>query len=74
MDTLDIYTMSPDKLVRALLDMGWSQEEIALYVDSNQSTISRVLRGQHQNPRYQLVQNLRELIINCNELSNLTNH
>ncbi len=59
----------PDELVRALIRAGWSQGEIADAIDVTQPTVSRILSGQHKNPRYSAVERLRQLVQNLEEFS-----
>lgn len=64
-----VYTQRPDQLVSALQSAGWSQEDIAAAVGVSQPTICRILNGQHRDPRYSVVQRLRQLVL---ELTDLT--
>lgn len=66
---LEMYAKKPDELVRILLRAGWSQEEIAASVNVAQPTISRILSGQHKDPRYSVVEKLRNLTFSLVELS-----
>lgn len=66
---LELYAKKPDELVRTILRAGWSQEQVAASVDVTQATISRILSGQHKDPRYSVVEKLRELAITLLELS-----
>lgn len=66
---LDLYAKKPDELVRTILRAGWSQEQVAASVDVTQATISRILSGQHKDPRYSVVEKLRELAVKLLELS-----
>ncbi len=66
---MELYTKKPDELVRIIIRAGWSQEEIAASVNVAQPTISRILSGQHKDPRYSVVEKLRELAISLLELS-----
>ena len=63
------YTLKPDALVRSLLKAGWSQESIAHEINSTQATVSRIFSGKHQDPRYSVVERLRELVMKVDELS-----
>lgn len=67
--TIDLYTKKPDELVRSILRAGWTQEEIASATDVTQATISRILSGQHKDPRFSVVERLRELALNLSELA-----
>ena len=71
MNSLQIYKLTPTEMVRAMVNLGWSQEEIANSVGSSQPTISRLLSDEHHNVRYQIVERLRELLTSCNELTEL---
>ena len=64
-----VYTQNPDQLVSTLQQAGWSQEEIAAAVGVSQPTICRILNGQHRDPRYSVVQRLRKLVLDLNELT-----
>lgn len=66
---LSIYSKKPDELVLELRKSGWSQEQIADATGVTQSTISRILSGQHKDPRYSVVERLRELVLNFYELA-----
>lgn len=66
---LQLYSKKPDELVRTILRAGWSQEQVAASVDVTQATISRILSGQHKDPRYSVVEKLRELAVKLLELS-----
>lgn len=63
------YTLKPDALVRTLLKAGWSQDAIAHEVEATQPTISRILSGRHADPRYSVVEKLRELVVKLDELT-----
>lgn len=66
---LELYAKKPDELVRTILRAGWSQEQVATSVNVTQATISRILSGQHKDPRYSVVEKLRELAIKLLELT-----
>jgi len=66
---LELYTKKPDELVRTILREGWSQEQLAASVDVTQATISRILSGQHKDPRYSVVEKLRETAAKLLELT-----
>lgn len=56
-----IYQMPPEKLISLLLNKGWSQLQIAIEVEAEQSTICRIYSGAHKRPNYQIVDRLRAL-------------
>lgn len=57
------YTKKPDELVLVLRRAGWSQEQIAAATNVSQPTICRIMSGQHKDPRYSVVEKLRELVL-----------
>lgn len=61
------YTQKPDELVCTLVRAGWSQGEIAEAIDATQPTVSRILSGRHKDPRYSVVEKLRQLVLNLDE-------
>lgn len=61
------YTQKPDELVCTLIRAGWSQCEIADAIDATQPTVSRILSGRHKDPRYSVVEKLRQLVLNLDE-------
>ena len=61
------YTQKPDELVCSLIRAGWSQGEIADAIDATQPTVSRILSGRHKDPRYSVVEKLRQLVLNLDE-------
>lgn len=61
------YTQSPDQLILTLLRAGWSQERIAHAVDVSQPTICRIYSGRHKNPRYNVVEGLRHLVMSLDD-------
>lgn len=63
------YTKKPSELVLDLRRSGWSQEQIAVATGVSQPTICRILSGQHKDPRYSVVERLRELVLNLTELT-----
>ena len=63
------YTQKPDELVRTLIRAGWSQGEIADAIDATQPTVSRILSGRHKDPRYSVVEKLRQLVLNLDEFT-----
>ena len=62
------YTQRPDELIRTLIYAGWSQEKIAEYVGTTQPTIHRIY-SRKRDPRYSVVEKLRELVLNMLELT-----
>jgi len=62
------YTQRPDELICTLLRAGWSQEKIAEHVGTTQPTIHRIY-SRKRDPRYSLVEKLRELVLNMLELT-----
>lgn len=69
MNKMSVYTKKPDELVLVLRKSGWSQEQIAEATGVSQPTICRILSGQHKDPRYSVVERLRELVLNFSELA-----
>lgn len=67
MATPAAYLQKPDELVRTLIRAGWSQEAIASSIDATQPTVSRILSGRHKDPRYSVVEKLRQLVLNLDE-------
>lgn len=65
--TPEVFLKTPSELIRALLSAGWSQEQIASATDVSQPTICRIHSGRHQNPRYSVVEKLRQLVLNLDE-------
>jgi len=63
------YTQKPDQLIVSLLRAKWSQEAIADAVGISQPTVSRILSGAHKDPRYSVVERLRQLVLNLDEFS-----
>lgn len=59
----------PDAVIRKLVRLGWTQEQIALEVDTTQATINRIYVGKHQQPRYMLVDRLRALYQSVEDFS-----
>lgn len=56
------YLQKPDELVRSLIRAGMSQESIAAAIETTQPTVSRILSGRHKDPRYSVVEKLRQLV------------
>lgn len=65
----NLYSKTPDELVRTILRAGWKQEDIADTIEVSQATISRILSGRHKDPRYSVVERLRELASKLLELA-----
>ena len=63
------YTQKPDELVLTLIRAGWSQEAIASSIDVSQPTICRIYSGKHKDPRYSVVEKLRQLVLNLDEFT-----
>jgi predicted transcriptional regulator len=63
------YTQKPDELVYTLVRAGWSQEAIADAIDVSQPTICRIYSGKHKDPRYSVVEKLRQLVLNLDEFT-----
>ena len=63
------FTQKPDELVCTLIRAGWSQEEIAAATDVSQPTICRIYSGRHKDPRYSVVEKLRQLVLKLDELT-----
>lgn len=61
------FTQKPDELVCTLIRAGWSQEQIAAATDVSQPTICRIYSGKHKDPRYSVVEKLRQLVLNLDE-------
>ena len=54
--------MTPQEMIKTLMLVGWSQEGIARYAGVTQPTINRISNGIAKNPRYALVDSLKELV------------
>lgn len=52
---------TPQEIVRALIEQGFTQAEIAAAAKTTQPTISRIARGDHTDPRASLADRLRRL-------------
>ena len=52
---------SPQEIVLALLDLKWSEAQIARKVGTNQSTINRIKKGTIKKPAYSTGDALRVL-------------
>lgn len=61
------YLQKPDELVRTLIRAGWSQEAIASSIGVTQPTVSRILSGRHKDPRYSVVEKLRQLVLDLDD-------
>lgn len=61
------YTQAPDQLILTLLRAGWSQERIAHAVGVSQPTICRIYSCRHKNPRYNVVEGLRRIVMSLDE-------
>lgn len=69
MTTQEVYALSPEKLLHLLIANRWSQERIALEVETTQATISRIWSGKHKHPRHSTVDRLRQLVLRLEEFS-----
>ncbi|WP_197331160.1 helix-turn-helix domain-containing protein [Ralstonia syzygii] len=67
MATPSAYTQRPDELICTLIRAGWSQEQIAEATEVSQPTICRIYSGRHKDPRYSVVEKLRQLVLNLND-------
>lgn len=63
------YTQKPDVLIRNLLRSGWSQESIASALEVSQPTVCRILSGKHKDPRYSVVEKLRQLVLSISDFT-----
>ena len=54
---------TPRQIIKMLIDIGYTQEEIAQKSDLTQATISRLLSGSHQTARLATYQKLVQLEI-----------
>lgn len=66
--THDFCTKSPVDLIRRLADAGWSQEQIACEVGVSQATVSRIAQGVHRDPSYLVVDKLRALCVDLEQI------
>jgi predicted transcriptional regulator len=57
-----VDSLKPDQIVAALVRAGLSQEEIAAGANVTQPTVSRIFSGKHKDPRYSVVEKLRDLL------------
>lgn len=53
--------MTPKEIVDRLIEIGWTQDEIAEHVGVAQSTIHRIRTDETKNPAYQIVDRLRSV-------------
>lgn len=67
--TVPVLQQKPDELIRNLIRAGWSQEEVAASLEVTQPTVSRILSGKHKDPRYSVVEKLRNLVLGLEEFS-----
>lgn len=51
--------MSAQDMIKALMAIGFTEEAIAYGVHAHKSTISRILRGKTNSPRYHLANEIR---------------
>lgn len=54
--------MSPKQIVDRLIEIGWTQDQIAESIGVAQSTVHRIRIGATKTPAYQIVDRLRELV------------
>ena len=66
------YTKKPDELVLALIRAGWSQEAIADSINTTQATVSRILSKRHLDPRYSVVEKLRQLVLTLDDFAEVS--
>lgn len=52
---------TPREIVQAAIDAGWTQSKIAAESGVPQATISRILSGEHNDPRFSTVEKLRAI-------------
>lgn len=57
-----IFEMDPHNLVKRLVDMGWTQEQIAKALDVTQPTVCRMATSPHVRPRHDIVDRLRKIV------------
>ncbi|QBY43732.1 helix-turn-helix domain-containing protein [Arsenophonus nasoniae] len=57
-----MHELTPKDIVKYLLDLGYTQNQIAKLTGVPQSTISRLLAGIHTNPRISTVRSLEKLL------------
>lgn len=62
-----VFTLKPDELICTLIRAGWTQEQIASAADVSQPAICRIYSGKRSDPRYSVVEKLRQLVINLDE-------
>ncbi|MDN7881412.1 helix-turn-helix domain-containing protein [Burkholderia aenigmatica] len=63
----DAYKKTPAELVLCLKRAGWKQMAIADRAETTQATISRILSGRHKHPRYDVVERLRDAVVELDE-------
>jgi len=61
------YSMAPMDMVKTLIKSGWTQPAIADAVGTSQPTVCRILSGKHKDPRYSVVEKLRQLVLELDE-------
>ena len=54
--------MNTTQMIRELLDLGWTQDEIAAETGVTQGTVSNHARGEVQRPAYDFVSCLKRLL------------
>ncbi|WP_179038253.1 helix-turn-helix transcriptional regulator [Limnobaculum xujianqingii] len=53
--------LTPQEMVKSLVDAGYTQHQIAENIGVQQSSVSRMLTGVHTDPRFSTVRALEEL-------------
>lgn len=53
--------LQPKSIVETLLDMGFTQKQIEEETGVSQATVSRILNGNHKDPRYSTIAKLSRL-------------
>lgn len=62
--------LSPQMMIKKMVDAGFSQIEISKQSGVTQPTISRILSGAHKDPKNSVVEKLRDTMIANNIDSN----
>lgn len=57
-----IFQMNPHDLVKRLLELGWTQEQIAKALDVTQPTVCRMVLSPTVRPRHDIVDKLRQVV------------
>ena len=53
--------LTPQEMVKSLIDSGYTQNQIAEIAGVKQSSISRLLTGVHSDPRFSTVRSIEKL-------------